>query len=163
MKRALMLAATLALVLSACAQDNSIGSGVTGGSTTLPSSAAPTQTKATTKKATPKATKSSARPVTPTREPNKWAIVVRNTGEGFVPRELRVCAGDLVTFTNQDASYQHSWSAGVSGKTGPWKSPKLSAGQSWTWKVDAAPGEYMWHDDVVPYLGGGPLEVLGKC
>ncbi|MFA5891274.1 MAG: hypothetical protein WDA27_10075 [Actinomycetota bacterium] len=164
MKRVVIFVATLALALPACAQDHSIGSGVSGGSTTLPSSAAPTTSKSPTKRATPTATKSSARPVTPTSEPNKFTIVVRSVNEGYLPRELRACVGDLITFTNQDPSYEHSWSADESGgRPGPWKSPMLAQGKSWTWTIDAAPGEYKWHDDKVPYLVGGPLEVLGKC
>lgn len=163
MKRLTLIVAALALTLSACAQDHTIGADLKGGSSKVSPTATPTKTrKATPKKsATPTPTKTKA--TAPAYTPNKFTIVIRGSAESYVPRELTVYVGDLVTFTNLDPAAAHSWSGGPSSQQpGPWKSPILKANQSWTWKVDAAPGQYQFHDDNIPYVVGGPLTVRAR-
>ncbi|HVL33381.1 MAG TPA: hypothetical protein VM600_07355 [Actinomycetota bacterium] len=161
MKRIVIAVLSLGLVLSGCAKTTSVGKDLNDfkGSETLEPSASPTPSKTTTKSSA----KPSAKKSTPAaRAGNKWSIVIRNTGEGYNPRERRVVVGDTVTFTNQDSTTPdgHSFTGYDKNNKEVWDSGNIKAGKSWTWTVDAPVGTYSLRCNVVPYIVGGPFEVL---
>lgn len=155
MKRTVLILAVLTLALSACAgPDNTVGKGVGSlGDSKIPTTPPPS-TKAPPKK--PPTTKP------PTVKPDAGykgrttIIVIKSSADGYDPRERRLVVGDTIIFKNLDPNSEHSFTE----DKGNWDSGKLKNGESWTYKVTAPPGIYNVHDEVVPYVLGGPIEVL---
>ena len=159
MRRFVIAIALLGLLLSACSKGEEIGKGLGCGKTgclgSIPPTVKPTPPK-------PKLSKSaSAKPSVQTssfRKGNTWTIKVRDVNNGYEPNSLRAYVGDTVIFQNTDANTAAGHS--FTGDNKEWDSGIIKAGKTWTWKVNIKPGLYHWHDENVPYLVGGPLQVL---
>lgn len=155
MKRIVIILAVLAVTVSGCASGGTkIGGGVgKEGSSKIPTTPPPTTAPPTKKPPTKKP---------PTVKPDPGykgytiVIEIKSSADGYVPRERRLRVGDTIIFKNSDPTSEHSFSE----DKGNWNSGKLKNGQSWTYKVTAPPGIYNVHDEVVPYVLGGPIEVL---
>ena len=76
--------------------------------------------------------------------PGSTLVVVR--GFTFTPTELRVRAGDRVTWVNCDPDPHTSTADG-----GQWSSPLLSNGDAFTHTFDAV-GEYPYHCEPHPFM-----------
>lgn len=165
MKRIIIILTVLTLALSACkgkefqvgcteaerkaGKKNCIATGVPTIATTKPPTTRPPTTRPPSRTAVPPPTQAPAKGTT-------WVIEIKSSADGYNPRERRVRVGDTIIFKNLDPSSEHSWTE----DKGTWNSGKLKNGQKWTYIVTAKPGIYNVHDEVVPYVLGGPIEVL---
>ena len=171
MKRIIIILAVLTLALSACSKPGTqVGCTAAErkadekrkpsekkcfdiGTTVIPTTKPPTTrppTKPAPRTTAPVATKP------PAAKGTTWVIEIKSSAEGYNPRERRVRVGDTIIFKNLDPNSDHSWTE----NKGTWDSGILKNGKSWTYIVSAKPGVYHVFDRVVPYVLGGPIEVL---
>lgn len=160
MKRGFIVIAALALALSGCSKGVKIGGedvcGPKGCLASVPASKSPTPKRTATPSKSPTARPTVATP--PAAKGNTFTIVVKDVNNGYSPNTLRAKVGDTVIFKNLDMNTPAGHS--FTGDNNEWNSGLKKPGESWTWKINIAPGYYHWHDENVPYLVGGPLQVL---
>lgn len=128
----------------------------------LSASESPTPSPTPTKSRSVKPTASaSAKPtVAPPKtgyKPATYRMRIRNVNDQYEPAEKRVYQTDIIIFENLDKTSKHSWTEKASGA---WDTGQLKYGETYRFVVDLKPGKYYWKDTVVPYIFGGPLEVL---
>ena len=117
----------------------------------------PTPTKSRSVKPTASASaKPTVAPPTTGYKPRTYTIVIRNQYDQYEPAEKRVYQSDIIIFKNLDKTHTHSWTE----KNGAWDSGELKYGETYRFVVDLKPGKYYWKDTSVPYIAGGPLDVL---
>ena len=165
MKRFTIVMIVLTLALGACAKGKQYGVGQAGcGQKGQPKCVTDLTSKKPTPKATPKKTKKPTPSPTPTKQSgpvNTFHIKIRNVANGYEPNTLRAYVGDIVIFENDDMSTAqgHTWT----GDNNEWNSGVVKPGKTWRWVIDLAPKRYPgWHDESVPYLVGGPFDVLPR-
>lgn len=151
MKRIVIAVILLTMAASGCSKPTTVGGKLKGGSSKI---ASPTPTPSTPK---PKPTKSKVKTVAPDPgyKGRDYPIQVKDLS-GYDPANLRVYVGDRIVFTNNDPNQKHTFT----GNESEWDSGELSKGQTFTYKVTLAPGKYFFHCELVPYITGGPVEVL---
>jgi len=78
--------------------------------------------------------------------PGSTVVVIQ--GFAFTPFEVRVRAGERVTWVNCDVDAHTS-----TGDSGEWASPLLATGQGFT-QTFATPGEFAYHCEPHPFMTG---------
>ena len=71
-------------------------------------------------------------------------VEVRLVANSFQPAELTICAGDAVTWVNEDTKEHAIFTGWPGAPDGQIQSPKIYYGKSWTWTF-TKPGEFVYY------------------
>ena len=121
----------------------------------------PTPTKTATTKPKPSATptKASVKPTPQGYQGKTYTLTIKDTS-GYKPDQQSVYQGDYLVIKNADSG-DHQWQVYKQDNLDKviQSSPVLAPGKSWKWKVDIAPGTYLFRDGKVPYIQSGHFSV----
>ena len=83
-------------------------------------------------------------PACPHPDGQSQPVEIRLVANSFRPPEVLICAGDSVTWVNEDTKEHAIFTGWPGAPDGQIQSPKIYYGKSWTWTF-TKPGEFVYY------------------